>query len=68
MGGKNLTSVNHYKYLGAVLDTELSDDKDIQRQKYCVANKLRASFYRGSNAVKIVLFRSVCTPIYASQL
>jgi len=32
MSGENLKSVNHYKYLGAVLDTELSDDKDIQRQ------------------------------------
>jgi len=32
MGGKNLKYVNHYKYLGAVLDSELSDDKDIQRQ------------------------------------
>jgi len=32
MGGKNLKSVNQYKLLGAVLDTELSDDKDIQRQ------------------------------------
>jgi len=30
-----------YKYLGIVLDTELSDDKDIQRQlryQYCAAN------------------------------
>jgi len=32
MGGKNLKYVNHYKYLGAVLDTELPGDKDIQRQ------------------------------------
>ena len=32
MGGKNLKSVNHYKYLGALLNTELSDNKDIQRQ------------------------------------
>ena len=32
MGGKNLKSVNHYKYLGAVLVTELPDDKDIQGQ------------------------------------
>jgi len=32
MGGKNLKSVKQYKYLGAVLYTELSDDKDIQRQ------------------------------------
>ena len=27
MGGKNLKSVNQYKYLGAVLDTELSGDR-----------------------------------------
>jgi len=32
MGGKNQKSVNQYKYLGAVLDTELSDDNDIQTQ------------------------------------
>jgi len=31
-GGKNLKYVNHYKYLGAVLETDFSDDKDIQRQ------------------------------------
>jgi len=41
--GQNVKSVNQYKYLGIVLDTELSDDKDIQRQpryQYCGANKL----------------------------
>ena len=32
IGGKNLKSVKHYKYRGAVLNTELSDDKDVQRQ------------------------------------
>jgi len=32
MGGKNRKSANQYKYLGAVLDTELPDDKGIQRQ------------------------------------
>ena len=42
-------SIFHYKYLGIVLDVELSDDKDFQRQlryQYCAANKLRASFSR----------------------
>jgi len=51
--------------MGIVLDTELSDDKDIQRQlryQYCAANKLRASFSRCSNAVKNVLFRSFVRP------
>ena len=32
MGDKNLKPVKHNKYLGAVLNTELSDDEDIQRQ------------------------------------
>ena len=71
LGGQFVKSVDQYKYLGIVLDTELSDDKHIQRQlryQYCVANKLRASFSRCSNAVKNVLFRSFCTPMYASQL
>jgi len=32
LGGQNVKSVNHYKHLGVVLDAELSDDNDIQRQ------------------------------------
>jgi len=47
LGGQSVKSVTHYKYLGIVPDTELSDEKDIQRQlryQYCAANKLRASF------------------------
>jgi len=32
LGGQNVKSVNQYEYLGIVLDTELSDDKDIHRQ------------------------------------
>jgi len=31
-GWKNLNYVNQYKYLGAVLDAEPPDDKDIKRQ------------------------------------
>jgi len=68
---QKVKSVCQYKYLGILLDTELSDDKDIQRQlryQYCAANKLRASFSCCSNAVKNVLFRSFSTPMYASQL
>jgi len=66
LGGQNVKSVNHYKYLGIVLDAELSDDKDIQRQlryQYCAANKLRASFSRCSNAIENVLLRFFCTPV-----
>jgi len=61
--------VSRYKYLGIVLDIELSDDKDIQRQmqyQYEAVNKLRANFSRCSNAVKNVLIRSFCWSMYAS--
>ena len=71
LGGQYVNSVDQHKYLGLLLDTELSDDKDIQRQlryQYCAANKLRVSFSRCSNAVKNVLLRSFCTPMYAFQL
>jgi len=47
---QNVKSVNNYKYLGIAVDTELSDDKVIQRQmryQYYAANKLRASFSCG---------------------
>jgi len=32
LGGQYVKSVDQYKYLGILLDTELSDDKDTQRQ------------------------------------
>ena len=69
--GQYVKAVDQYKYLGILLDTELSDDKDIQRKlryQYCAANKLRASFSRCSNAGKNVRFRSFSMPMYASQL
>jgi len=73
LGGQNVKFVNQYKHLGIVLDTELSDDKDIQRQlryQYCAANKLRASFSRCSNAVKNVglLFRSLCRNLHDARV
>jgi len=70
LDGQYVRCVDQYKYLGILLDTELSDDKDIQRQlryQYCAANELWASFYHCSNAVKNVLLRSFSTPMYASH-
>jgi len=61
-----LKYVSHYKYLGIVLDIELSDDKDIQRQlRYQYYSVMRASLPM-SNAVKNVLFRSFCRSMCAS--
>ena len=47
--------VSHYKYLGIILDIELSVDKNIQKQlwyQYYAANKLRASFSRFERSEK----------------
>jgi len=49
LDGQYVKSVDQHKYLGILLDTDLSDDKDTQRQlryQHCAANKLRASFSR----------------------
>jgi len=69
MGGKNLKSVNQYKYPGAVLDSELSDDRHSETTAIKIlCSKQAASLFSCSNAVKNVLFPSFCTPIYASKL
>ena len=45
LGVLTVKYVSHYKYLGIVLDIELSDDKDIQRQlRYQYYPLMRASF------------------------
>jgi len=62
LDGQNVKLVNHYEYLQIILNNELSDDKDFERQlrhQYCAANNLRA-FSQCSNAVKNVIFRSFC--------
>jgi len=69
LGVLKVKSVSRYKYLGIVLDIELSDNKDIQRQMQCqyeAVNKLRASFSQFWNAVKNVLIRSFCRSMYTS--
>ena len=60
LGSQMVKYVNHYKYLGIVLNTELADDKDIQRQlryQYCTAN-----FFWCSNAVKMYFFIPFVSP------
>jgi len=67
LGVLTVKGVSHHKYLGIVLDIELSDDKDIQRQlRYQYYAVMRTSFFRCSNAVKNVRFRSFYSSIYAS--
>jgi len=59
------------KYLGVWINASLKDDDDIQRQVkslYCAANKLRGTFDQCSPAVKNILFRACCMPMYACPL
>jgi len=69
MVGQNVQYVNHYKYLGVILDTEMTktfrDNCDINTVQKTSNEPL---FPRCSNAVKSVLFHSFCTSTYASQL
>jgi len=47
LGGQYVKFVDQYKYLGIVLDTELSDDKGIQRKlryQYCAATSWEPTF------------------------
>jgi len=53
LSDQNVKSTNHYKYLGTVLDTEFSDNKNIQTTAIidlCI-KQAGASFSRCSNAV-----------------
>jgi len=57
LGVQRVKSVSYYNYLGIVLDIELSDNKDIQRQlRYQYYAIMRASFSQCSNAVKMYFF------------
>ncbi len=58
-------------YLGHVIVNDLSDDRDIYRQRrklYAQANMLSLKFSIRSVSVKISLFRAYCTPLYTAYL
>jgi len=70
LGGQYVKSVDQYKYLRIVLDTELSNDKVTKTfRDNCdinsVANKLQASFSRCSNHYQIQLKRTFTFLLYA---
>jgi len=65
------TIFDQVKHLRVWIYASLKDDDDIQRQVkslYCAANKLRGTFDQCSPAVKTVLFRAYCMPMYIWQL
>ena len=71
LNSKKIIFVKKVKYLGVLLENNLKDDIDINRQVrsfYYIANKLKTRFSKCSTFVKNVLFRSFCYSVYACQL
>jgi len=62
---------DQFKYFSLSLNASLKDEGGIQRQVKslcCAASKPRGTFAQCSPAVKILLSRAYCMPMYASQL
>ena len=71
LNSESISSVVEYRYLGCIICDNLSDEKDIDRQKkkiYGQGNTLIRKFSMCSLDVKIMLFRAYCTPMYCAQL
>ncbi|XP_022833918.1 uncharacterized protein LOC111361758 [Spodoptera litura] len=71
LGGTQLNVVSKFKYLGHVINNNLKDDDDMERQKRSIAakaNMLARRFARCSNAVRITLFVAYCQAFYTCYL
>ena len=71
LSGTALSVCSEITYLGHIMSNDLSDDKDIYRQRrklYAQANMLCRRFSMCSLPVKISLFRAYCTPLYTAHL
>ena len=71
LNGSDIKEVTQYKYLGHILSSDLSDNADIDRQRkqlYARANSVLRKFHMCTVDVKLRIFDSFCTPMYASHL
>ena len=63
--------VTSYKYLGVCISDDMSDDADMARQIksfYIRGNTLVRKFRKCSDDVKVLLFKTYCSNIYAGHL
>ena len=59
------------KYLGHIINNNLTDDDDIAMQKRCIyaqANALARKFNLCNSSIKTILFNSYCGSMYTSSL
>ena len=69
LSGTALKVCDEVKYLGHYLTSDLSDDKDIYRQRrmlYAQANMIVRKFSMCSASVKFTLFKAFCTCILST--
>lgn len=71
LNGTTLKRVTSFKYLGHIVNAELNDDEDIERERRALAvrgNMVARRFARCTDAVKITLFKAFCQSFYTSSL
>ena len=71
LAGCQLAFVSSFKYLGHVIENNLCDDSDINRELKCLytrTNILIRRFHKCSVKVKITLFRTYCICLYDAAL
>lgn len=71
LNGVALNVVSSFRYLGHIVNEELKDDADIERERRALAvrgNMIARRFARCSREVKISLFRAYCQSFYSSSL
>ncbi len=59
------------KYLGHIINNDMSDDDDMYKQRrklYAQGNMLVRKFYMCLDQVQINLFRAYCTSLYTAPL
>lgn len=69
--GVPLNRVSQFKYLGHIVNEDLSDNNDIERERRALAvrcNMLARRFARCTNDVKITLFKAYCQSFYTCSL
>ena len=71
LNNETVPIVDNFKYLGHILTNNGTDDLDIQRQRktiYAQGNSIHRKFHMCSTEVKVMLFRTYCTPLYTAHL
>ena len=68
---ESIPITDSFRYLGHILSCDGSDDLDIQRQRkkvYAQGNSILRKFHMCSVEVKVLLFKTFCTPLYTAHL